>query len=76
VSEHDHWSKVSQLHFVHVQVGIVYENKGSWGKIKVMDGIHVLLLELVDRGVAAGKDVVMYGGEVSWSFLQLVGTNG
>ena len=54
----------------------MYENESAWFKVVVTDGVLVLLLELAGGGEAAGKDVVVDGGEVSGAFLELAGTNG
>ena len=43
----NHRAKVSGLHLVHGEAGIVDEDKGSWSKVVVMHSVCVLLLELL-----------------------------
>jgi len=57
-------------------VCVVDEDERARGEVIVVYGIHVLLLELVDRGMAAGADAIMDGGEVGGALLELAGVCG
>jgi hypothetical protein len=67
--DHNNRAQVAWLHLVHV-----WEGAGS--KVIVAYGVGEPFLKLAGRGMAAGSDAVVDGGEVSGVLLELAGMSG
>jgi len=71
VSENNYWAIVMWPCLVNVGAGTAHKNKCAWSEVKVADCVCMMLLKLAGGDKAAGKDVIVDGGKVSWAFLEL-----